>query len=333
MRVGVVGVGRLGSLFARALAANDAVDGLALAGSQPGRAQGLADELDAIAFDDARALFGSVDAVVIAASTSAHAALVEQAAAAGIPTFCEKPLALDLESTDRMVGQAEASGIELQVGFQRRFDAGYRRAQGLVRSGELGDIYLVRTASHDPAPSPEQFIARSGDVYVDLAIHDFDAVRFVTGQEIVRVTATGHSDFEMFASYRPYDDFGVCAGTLELSGGTLVAFTGTRHNPAGYDIRLEVVGSEGSVAVGWDDRTPLQSVEPGVDPPAGPPYRDFMDRFAPAYRAEMDAFVEMATGGAPNPCPAREGRAAFVAALAAGRSTREHRTVELSEYE
>jgi myo-inositol 2-dehydrogenase/D-chiro-inositol 1-dehydrogenase len=333
MRVGVVGVGRLGSLFARALADHPDVDGLALAGSRPGSARGLADELDATAFDDASDVFESVDAVVIAASTSAHASLVGQAASAGIPAFCEKPLALDLPSTDRMVGQVDAAGTDLQVGFQRRFDPGYRKAMELVQSGALGDIYLVRAASHDPAPSPPEFIATSGDLYLDLVIHDFDAVRFVTGQQIVTVAATGHAEFENFGSYRSHDDFGVGAGTLELSRGTLVAFTATRHNPAGYDIRMEIVGSKGSVVVGWDDRTPLQSTEPGVQPLPGPPYGDFLDRFAPAYRAEMDAFVDLAHGRIENPCTPVEARAAFVAALAASRSTREGRPVALAEFE
>ncbi len=278
-------------------------------------------------------MFGLVDAVVIAAATAAHAGLIAQAAAAAVPTFCEKPIALDLETTDAALEAVATSGIDLQVGMQRRFDAGYVAARDLVRSGRLGDVYLVRTAGHDPAPSPAPFIATSGDLFRDLVIHDFDAIQFVTGQEITEVFAVGGAEFPAFEPYRAFGDAGLGAGTVQLSGGAAAVFTAARHNPSGYDIRMEIYGSEDSVAVGWDDRTPLRSVEPAVEAPAGPPYRDFLDRFAAAYRAEIHAFVDLAQGRIANPCPPAEARAAFVAALAAGRSRQERRPVRISEFD
>jgi len=332
MRIGVVGVGRLGSFFAHTLAEHPAVDSLLLAGSRPDSAIALADELGMEAVPTAAQVFDSADAVVIAASTSAHPELIHRAAEAGIPIFCEKPISLDLESTDAVIDLIRSSGIELQVGFQRRFEPGYRAARDMVQTGESGDVYLVRTASHDPAPSPEPFVATSGDIFRDLVIHDFDAIRFVTGQELEEVFAVGEEGFAAFEVYSRHQDAGVAAGTLRLSGGTLATFAATRHNPAGYDIRMEILGSFDSIAVGWDDRTPLRSVQPGTEPPPGPPYRDFLDRFSAAYRAEMHAFVDLVRGRIPNPCPPEDARAAFVAALAAGRSVAEGRPVQLSEF-
>lgn len=331
MRIGVVGVGRLGSLFARTLAVHPQVAGLVLAGSKPGSADALAGELGAVAAQQAGDVFPIVDAVVIAASTAAHPDLIRSAAAAGLPTFCEKPITLDLASTDQIIEVVESAGIDLQVGFQRRFDPGYVAARDLVRSGEMGEVYLVRTTSHDPAPSPPSFIATSGDLFKDLVVHDFDAVRFVTGCKIEEVFATGESGFPAFEPYREHADHGIGAGTLQLSGGTTAVFSAARHDPAGYDVRMEVFGSAASVAVGWDDRMPLRSLEPGVETSSARPYRDFLDRFEGAYRAEMHAFVELVRGEISNPCPPQEARAAFVAALAAARSVKESRPVALAE--
>lgn len=336
MKVGVVGVGRLGSLLARALAAHPAVDGLVLAGGGSDRAETLAAELGQRAAASARDAFEATDAAVIAAPTSAHLELIVAAAAAGLPVFCEKPIALDLRDTDAAIEAVERAGVPMQVGFQRRFDAGYMRARRLVRSGALGDVYLLRTASHDPRPSPASFVAASGDLFVDLLIHDFDAMRFVTDQEIEEVHATGEASFAAFDVYRERGDFGVGAAVARMSGGAAGVLTGARHNPDGHDVRMEVFGSRGAVAVGAGERSPLRPVETaGESPPAGPPlaepYRDFLDRFAPAYRAEMDAFVGLALGESPNPCPPTEARSAFVAALAASRSATENRPVALSE--
>jgi myo-inositol 2-dehydrogenase/D-chiro-inositol 1-dehydrogenase len=332
LRLGVVGIGRLGSLFARTLADHPEVGALVLAGSKPDSAVVLAAELSAHAMPTAEQVFGEVDAVVIASSTSSHPQLIRLAAEAGIPMFCEKPISLDLESTDEAIALVRSSDIELQVGFQRRFETGYRAARDMVQSGRLGDVYLVRTASHDPAPSSEQFVATSGDIFRDLVIHDFDAIRFVVGQEIDELFAAGEVGFPAFDVYSRHQDVGIGAGIAHLSGGAVATLASTRHNPAGYDIRMEIFGSADSIAVGWDDRTPLRSVQPGIDPPPGPPYRDFLDRFSAAYRAEMHAFVDLVSGRIPNPCPPEDARAAFVAALAAGRSMAEGRPVRLSEF-
>lgn len=332
LRIGVVGVGRLGSFFARTLAAHPDVGSLILAGSKPDSATRLAAELGAKAMPIAAQVFDAVDAVVIAASTSAHSELIRQAAAARLPTFCEKPISLDLDSTDAAIDLVRSSGVELQIGFQRRFEPGYRTARDLVLSGDLGSPYLVRTTSHDPAPSPESFIAASGDLFRDLVVHDFDAIRFVTGQEIDEVFVLGEAGFPAFEIYSRHQDVGIGVGVARLSEGTVGVLTATRHNPAGYDIRMEVFGSSDSVAVGWDDRTPLRSVQPRIEPPPGPPYRDFLDRFSDAYRDEMYAFIDLVRGRIPNPCPPEDARAAFVAALAAGRSLAEHRPVRLAEF-
>jgi myo-inositol 2-dehydrogenase / D-chiro-inositol 1-dehydrogenase len=332
LRLGVVGVGRLGSLFARALDDHPDVDTLVLAGSRPDSADALAEELSATACPSPEQVFDSVDAAVIAASTSAHPLLIRGAAVRGIPIFCEKPLTLDLASTDEVITSARSAGVELQVGFQRRFDPGYRAARNAVSNGEVGDVYLVNAASLDPEPSPEGFVQTSGDLYRDLMVHDFDAIRFVTGHEIEEVFIAGTADFPAFEVYQRHHDAGVAGGTIRLSNGSIATVAATRHNPAGYDIRMEVHGSRGSVAVGWDDRMPLRSAEPGVAAPPGPPYRDFLDRFAPAYRAEMHAFVDLVAGRSPNPCPPEDARAAFVAALAAGRSAVEGRPVAIAEF-
>ena len=333
MRIGVVGVGRLGSFFARTLAEHPEVDRLLLAGSKPDSAIALADELGMEAVPSAAHVIDAADAVVIAASTSAHPEFIRRAAEAGIPAFCEKPIALDLATTDAVIDLVRSSGIELQVGFQRRFEPGYKAARDLVRSGRMGEIYTVRTVSHDPFPSPAEFIATSGDLFRDLVIHDFDAIRFVTGQEIIEVCAVAEAGFPHFEPYRSHGDAGIGAGVIRLSDGATAVFTAARHNPLGYDVRMEVFGSADSIAVGWDDRTPLRSMQPGARAPLGPAYRDFLDRFAAAYRTEIRAFVDLANGRIANPCPPEAARSAFVAALAAGRSVIEQRPVRLSEFD
>ena len=329
LHLGVVGVGRIGLFHARTLLGLDGVERLTIADADSARAKQVAADLGAHAANTPEALVeAGVDALVIATSTPGHAPLLALAARAGLPAFCEKPIALDLEATADVVKHVERSGIPFQMGFQRRFDRGYLAARDLACGGGLGDLYAIRMAGHDPAPPPEAYIPVSGGIFRDFSVHDFDALRFVTDQEVVSVYAEGEVvGFPVFAKYNDVD---TAAVLLRLSSGALGVLTATRHDPLGYDIRMELIGSKDSVAVGMDERMPLRSVEPGVAPPKDP-YRDFQDRFADAYRAEMVHFVQLAQGRLESPCTARDALEALRIAVACDRSRAERRPVLLEE--
>lgn len=328
LHVGLIGAGRIGAVHARTLAALDGVGSLVITDADPVRAESVAAELGVRSIDSPEALVeDGVDALVIASATPSHAPLLRLAAAAGIAAFCEKPVALDLQTMDAVVEDVARAGILVQIGFQRRFDAGYRAARDAVAEGSVGRILAMRAATHDPYPPSQEYIAASGGIFRDLHIHDFDAVRFVSGKEVVEVYADGAAvEAPWFAEYGDVD---VAAAVLRLSGGGLVVVSGTRHDPLGYDVRLEVFGTADSIAVGADDRSPIRSVEPGVDLHGEPGYRDFLDRFGPAYESELAAFVATVRDGGQSPCPLGEARAALSVALAADRSRAERRPVTI----
>ncbi len=329
MRIGIIGVGRMGETFARALHDHEDVTGLVLAGSRPGSADDLASALGAEAVDDAPTATDRADAMVIAAATAAHGELIRLAARAGKPTFCEKPIALDLDATDAALAAVAEAGIPFQVGFHRRFDPGFAAARHAVVDGRVGDVYTVRSISHDPEPSHEAFIPTSGGMYRDLMVHDFDIARWVTGLRIETVFAMGNP--QALPIYAPYDDVGVAGALMQFEGGAVGVVTAARHNPAGHEVRMEVHGSKDSITVGLDRRTPLNDLGTGTNVGVDPHYESFVDRFTAAYTNEMHAFVDYALGRIPNPCPPDEARDAFVAALAAERSAREHRPVAVEE--
>jgi myo-inositol 2-dehydrogenase/D-chiro-inositol 1-dehydrogenase len=329
MRVALIGAGRIGTLHARLLAGTPGVDELVVADVAADRAATVAAGVGARAAASIEEAMDGTEAVVIAAATDAHAELIRAALARRLPTFCEKPLALDLGDTIALAAEIERTGIPFQLGFQRRFDAGYREARRLVESGELGTLYAVRLAGHDPAPPHESYIPASGGLFRDFSIHDFDVLRWLTDDEVAEIYADGAvRGFEVFAKYGDVD---TAAATLRLAGGALAVLTVARHDPLGYDIRTELFGSKDSVAVGLGPRMPLRSVEPGVPPPAGPTWQNFMVRFEDAYRAEFAAFVRVARGELPSPCTPRDGVEALRIAEAATLAVKEHRIVRLSE--
>ena len=330
MRVALIGAGRIGRLHARILASTPGVDDLVIADELPDRAADAANEVDALSVaSDDEALDGA-DAVVIAVATSAHAELINAAAARGLPTYCEKPLALDLAASIEVARVVADAGIPFQLGFQRRFDAGYAEAHRLVAKGELGTLYAFRLAGHDPEPPHESYIPQSGGIFRDFAIHDFDIIRWVTGREVVEIYADG--SVRSFGVFAKYEDVDTAVATLRLDDGTLGVLTSARHDPLGYDIRLELFGSEDSVSVGLGPRTPMHSIEPGVPPPAGPAWPQFLDRFGAAYAAELATFIRVAQGEVPSPCTARDGVEALRIAEAATRSLHEHRPVRIEEF-
>ena len=330
MRVAQLGAGRIGAMHAEILAGLLPASDLVIADVDPGRAAAVAGPLGIAhaALDEA---LESADALVIAASSTAHPELIRAGLARGLPVFCEKPLATGLEETQRLVDEIAAAGTPFQLGFQRRFDPAYQAARRMIETGEMGRIYVLRLTGHDPAPPHEAYIPQSGGLFNDFSVHDFDVTRWLTGQEVVEVYADGGVLVdEMFARY---DDVDTAVATLRLSEGTLAVLTVTRHDPLGYDVRTEIFGSRDSVSVGLGPRTPLRSVEPGVPPPDGPAWSIFLDRFRPAYEAEMRAFLDVARGNGVSACTALDGLQAVRVAVAANLSLREHRPVALAEVE
>lgn len=330
MRIGLIGTGRIGSFHAALLARNPAVASLVVTDADAARASEVAARTGATRVAGAEEVFGAgVDAVVIASATSAHADLIGRAARAGLPVFCEKPIALDLPGTLGALREVERAGSVLQLGFMRRFDAGYAAARTAVRDGTLGRLHTVRATTSDPAPPPALYLPLSGGLFRDCLVHDFDILRWVTGREVTEVYATG-SDAGP-AMFREAGDVDTAAALLTLDDGTLATTTATRCNGAGYDVRMELAGELDQIAVGLDDRTPITSAEPQGPPAPAKPWPGFLERFAPAYEAELDAFLGVVRGELANPCDGREALHALRVAEACELSRRRHRPVRMTE--
>jgi myo-inositol 2-dehydrogenase/D-chiro-inositol 1-dehydrogenase len=328
MRIAQLGAGRIGAMHAELLTGLLDHEDLVIADAAPERAIEVADRLGIASASIEQAIAGA-NAMVIAASSTAHAELIRAGLSRGLPIFCEKPLATGLEATRQLVEEIEAADVPFQLGFQRRFDAAYREARRLVVSGELGRLYVVRMAGHDPEPPHESYIPASGGIFNDFSVHDFDVLRWLTGQEVDEVYADGGVlGFEVFARYGDVD---TAVANLRMADGTLAILSTARHDPLGYDIRTELFGSKDSISVGLGPHTPMRSVEPGVPPPAGPAWRMFIDRFRDAYREELRAFLGVARGERVSACTARDGLEAVRVAVAAKRSLDEHRPVKLAE--
>ncbi|WP_037579147.1 Gfo/Idh/MocA family protein [Phaeacidiphilus oryzae] len=335
MRLGLIGTGRIGAFHAETLLAVPGVAQVVVADLDPERARGLAKRLDggALAAESIGEMYAAgVDGVVVTAATSAHAELIHQALDHRVPVFCEKPVALDVPGTLGVVERAESSGVPVQIGFQRRFDAGYARARAAYRNGELGWLHTLRATTCDAAPPPAEFIPTSGGLFRDCSIHDFDVMRWLTGREVVSVYAQGANKGADF--FTAGGDVDTCAALLRFDDDTLATVSATRYNGAGHDVRLEVCGSAGGLVVGLDDRVPLYSAES-----AGKltwrqeraAYRTFIERFHDAYVAELTAFAEVAAGRRASPCAPRDALEALWVAEACDLSRREGRPVELAE--
>lgn len=329
--IGLIGCGRIGQLHARLLAGGAA--GLRLAAVcdvVPAAASALASELGVPAAADPGELMAraDVDAVAVCSPTETHVELIVAAAEAGLPVFCEKPVSLDLAEADRAVEAATVVGIAVQMGFNRRFDPSHRAVADAARNGEIGDVHLVRITSRDPAPPPHDYVKVSGGIFADMMIHDFDMARFVVGAEVESVFAVGAVRIDPVIG--DLGDWDTATALLTHADGTITAIDNSRQAVYGYDQRVEAFGSAGAVA----SRNPLEhsAVRYGPDGPAAAALpRFFTERYADSYRAEWAAFAKV-LAGEPPPVTLADGRACLAIALAATRSAREGRPVDLAEF-
>ena len=326
----VIGLGRIGAFHAETLSGLAGVDELVVTDERPEVTAAVADKLGARAVPDARAaLAAGVDGVVIAAATPAHAQLILAAVEAGIPVFCEKPIAFTAAESRDVVSRLANSTVPVQIGYNRRFDPAYLAAYDAVRAGELGRLSTVRSTTMDPAPPPPAYVAASGGIFRDCSVHDFDIVCWIVGREVVEVYATGTDYGE--AMFTEADDAATAQTLLTFDDGTLGVVSNTRYNGRGYDCRLELHGSADSVVAGWDSSVPVRNLGPGETFPHGAPYQFFMDRFIEAYRAELNAFLDVATGRRASPCTPGEALAVAWIAEAATLSLHQHRPIRMDE--
>jgi myo-inositol 2-dehydrogenase/D-chiro-inositol 1-dehydrogenase len=326
---GLLGAGRIGTVHARAIRATTGARLIAVADAVPAAAERLAAATGAaVRSIDAIAGAADVDAVLVCSPTDTHADLIERFAEAGKGIFCEKPVDLSVERARRCLALVERAGARLMIGFQRRFDPDFRALKAAVDDGAVGTVEMVTLTSRDPGPPPYAYIERSGGIFRDMTIHDFDVARWLLGEEVAAVTAVGSVLVDPEIGRR--GDFDSVNVILATASGRQCTITNTRRATYGYDQRVEVLGSQGAVSLGNVHRSRVEVATAGGY--IRPPLEDFfMTRYAAAYAAEIAAFVAALTDGTAIPVTGHDGLMALVLAEAAGRSAAEGRTVPVAE--
>jgi len=325
--VAVLGAGRMGQTHVRNMATIANAHVVVIADPNPeaaerGRALARADR---VSTDPAEAIHDpAVDAVVIVTPTSTHATLIEAALRAGKAVWSEKPIAQDLAETERIVDLWRETDIPVQLGFMRRFDPGYARAKELIDAGELGRIEQFRAYSRDTYPPPVEFLLTAGGSFLDMAIHDLDLARFLVG-EVDEVHAWASVLFD--DRFAEANDFDTAVVMLRFANGALGVVETSRHSAWGYDIRTEVAGAVSKVVVDAGQKTPATHLRRfGSE---GDLYENFPDRFATAFRRELESFFEdLAAGRTPAPGP-DDALETLRLAVAVTRSWREGRPVSV----
>ena len=329
LALGLLGAGRIGRVHARSLAVIEDARLVAVADPDEAAAATVARLTGArVASADKVLDDPAIQGVLIATPTDLHADQIERAAQAAKPIFCEKPVALALNRARRSVAVATGCGVPLMIGFQRRFDPSFRRLRDIIDSGDIGDVELVQITSRDSVPPPIAFVERSGGLFRDMMIHDFDMARFLIGEEIVEVTATGSVLVDK--AIGTAGDVDTAAATLRTSGGRLALISNSRRATYGYDQRVEVHGSLGMVSAGNPVATTVTRA--GGAGFATDPLRDFfMDRYVDAYRHEIEAFCDLVRGKEVAYSDGTDGLVALAIADAAAQSAETGRSVAVPD--
>jgi len=329
IRFGLLGAGRIGKVHAKAIVGNADAKLVAVADSAEDAANAIAETYGAgIRTIDAIAAAGDIDAVVICTPTDTHAELIERFARAGKAIFCEKPIDLDIGRVKRCLAVVRETKATLMVGFNRRFDPHFMAVRKAIDEGRIGTVEMVQITSRDPGAPPLDYIARSGGIFRDMTIHDFDMARFLLGEEPDAVSASASVLTDpAIGKAGDYDSVTV---TLTTPSGRHCLISNSRRASYGYDQRIEVHGSAGMVAAENQREADIEiaNAEGFTRPPL---LNFFMTRYTAAYAGEIAAFIEAVKTGKPAAPSGEDGLSALVLAEAALRSVAEGRTVKLSE--
>jgi myo-inositol 2-dehydrogenase/D-chiro-inositol 1-dehydrogenase len=329
-RIGIVGCGRIGQLHASLLAREVAdLEVAAVADVDPLAAERVA-ALSGAQTRSIEHLLASddVDAVAICSSTDSHADLVVAAAEAGKAIFCEKPVSLDLAEIDRALKAVESTDVPFMIGFNRRFDPGHQSVRDAVAQRIVGDLHVLRITSRDPAPPPPEYVATSGGIFLDMAIHDFDMAGYIVDSDVVEVYARGavRVDPRIGAA----GDVDTAVTLLTHEDGTLTTIDNSRQAVYGYDQRVEAFGSAG-MAVSDNPTRHAGWVRTHHATTAQPLPWFFLERYRESYRHEWSAFHRYLVAGGDSPAGIAAARQSTRLALAATLSLREGRSVRVDE--
>ena len=330
--VGVVGAGRIGKLHIEHLAQNiPEAELVTICSLNPSDIESFAEQFNVpkVTTDYNTLLVDpQIDAVLVTAPTNTHVEISQAAAKAGKHIFCEKPIAFDLEQIDETLAIVEKAGVKFQVGFNRRFDASFKRVREAVASGEIGEPHIMRITSRDPAPPPIEYVKVSGGIFLDMTIHDFDMARYLIGDEVVEVYATG--GVRVDPKIGEAGDIDTTVITLRFQNGVIGTIDNSREAVYGYDQRVEVFGSKGMVTAAnpLTDTVTFSGSEGSRA--ASPPYF-FVERYQPAFLAELQAFFACIQEDTLPAVTGADGRAPVVMGFAALKSLRENRPILLSE--
>jgi inositol 2-dehydrogenase len=331
--VGIIGLGRMGQVYAKHLAAMSEAQIIAVSDVIEAQAQSFAGELGAKSWStDYQAILDNkaVKAVFVVSPTSTHAEIIIAAAEAGKAIFCEKPIALTLAETDKIWTSLEKTGAMLQVGFMRRFDAGYMEAKKQIEAGTIGQPTTFKAIGRDPFCPDLNYARREvgGGLILDMAIHDFDLARWLMGSEVKRVYTEGGT--LAFPELNSVGDIDNAVVNMLFENGTIGNVEVSRNALYGYDIRTEILGTEGGLNIGYYRETPLLVMtKKGISHDMVPYLHE---RFGEAYLNQTRDFVDRAINDKEPAVDAYDARATLVIGLAATRSYDEARPVELSEY-
>jgi myo-inositol 2-dehydrogenase / D-chiro-inositol 1-dehydrogenase len=329
VRFGLLGAGRIGKVHGRAVSQNPDARLVAVADAVPAAAEDLAAQYG-IATRSIEAIEAAedIDAVVICTPTDTHADLIERFARAGKGIFCEKPVDLSLARVRDCLAVVDDTGATLMVGFNRRFDPDFRALKAAVDAGRIGQVEMVTLTSRDPGPPPYDYIERSGGIFRDMTIHDFDVARWLLGEEVEAVQAAASVLVDPEIGRR--GDFDSVNVILTTASGRQCTITNSRRATYGYDQRIEVLGSKGAVAAENIRQANIEIAT--AEGFTRPPLLDFfMTRYIAAYAAEIAAFVAALRDGTPPPTTGQDGLMALALADAALKSVAERRAVRVSE--
>ncbi|MEO9826819.1 MAG: inositol 2-dehydrogenase [Paracoccaceae bacterium] len=331
VRIGILGAGRIGQVHARAVGDTKGAKLVAISDPFPEAAQAIADEHDCdIRTVDEIAAATDIDGVLICSPTDLHADQIEQFARAGKAVFCEKPIDLNIARVNACLSVVKETDAVLMLGFNRRYDADFKALKSVIDEGRIGDVEMITITSRDPGPPPLEYIARTGGIFRDMTIHDFDVARWMLGEEVETVVA--QASVLTDPAIGEAGDFDSVNIILRTASGKQAIITNSRRATYGYDQRIEVHGSKGKAEAGNTHEARIE-VATG-DGFTRPPLLDFfMTRYTQAYADEIAAFVACVEDGAQPPTTGNDGLRALILAEAALTSATSGRAVKTSEFE